>query len=697
MASGCGEHQGPGEIEGARVPAAAVEARTEPDVQAARSLAAGEAPAKQILFGDLHVHTTFSADAFMMGLPILQGEGAHPIADACDYARYCSALDFWAITDHAEGITPQRWQRDEGFDPPVQRHRRRPAGSRRRRVPRLGVDADRHDARDPLRPQERDPARHRAPRRCRARPIHSGSFAAQAMRQGLAARTAHAAAGRRLPEPPALSRLLPVPRRAARDAALRGGRRFARAPRDCSEGADTPEELFAKLDQWGFAALVIPHGTTWGFYTPPGSTWDKQLNAAAARSRAPDADRGLLGPRQLRGVPRLPGGRVRRERQRRLSRAAGRATRRAAGAPARSSARAARSRTAAMLRGARRGGARELPSRPARAAASPCRARRSRTGTTAGSAATASCRPSTTGRRARVQYIMALSNFDGSERRPDALPLRLHRLERQPHARGPAPATRRSAASRTRRRAARATRSGTTASTPACRAEAPPRVASPSTSRRRTLQNFQVLDFERQASFFLTGGLVAVHAEGRGRDSIWDALQRREVYGTSGDRILLWFDLLNGPTRRAADGRRDAARRGAALPRARGRRASSRRPAARPRPPRRSRPSASTRSAAASASTRPTSAAASRASRSCASARRRQPGEPIGELIEDPWRTIPCPGDPAGCSVEFDDPDFAAGGREALYYVRAIQEPTLDGEREPRALHHRRDGTLRAR
>ena len=55
-----------------------------------------------------------------------------------------------------------------------------------------------------------------------------------------------------------------------------------------------------------------------------------------------------------------------------------------------------------------------------------------------------------------------------------------------------------------------------------------------------------ITDAERQSAFFLTGGLVAVHADSRSRESIWESLERKETYTTSGPRILLWFDAING-------------------------------------------------------------------------------------------------------------------------------------------------------
>jgi hypothetical protein len=51
-------------------------------------------------------------------------------------------------------------------------------------------------------------------------------------------------------------------------------------------------------------------------------------------------------------------------------------------------------------------------------------------------------------------------------------------------------------------------------------------------------------------------------------------------------------------------------------------------------------------------------------------------GEDVEALIEDTWRSFPCNDQGQGCVVEFSDPDFVRGRRDAVYYVRAIQEPT---------------------
>ncbi|MCP4754826.1 MAG: DUF3604 domain-containing protein, partial [Proteobacteria bacterium] len=182
---------------------------------------------------------------------------------------------------------------------------------------------------------------------------------------------------------------------------------------------------------------------------------------------------------------------------------------------------------------------------------------------------------------------------------------------------------------------------------------------------------------ERLLSFNYTGGLVAVHAEGRSRDDIWKALKSKEVYGTSGDRILLWFDLINAPGSKATvpmGGEIEMA----SVPRFQVRAvgAFKQKPGC---------PDYSTNALA-----------PEEIQRLCkgncynpGDERKRiarievvrirpqiRPQEPVDELIEDAWRTFSCPADPNGCAVKFADPDFTASGRDAVYYVRAVQEPS---------------------
>ena len=58
-------------------------------------------------------------------------------------------------------------------------------------------------------------------------------------------------------------------------------------------------------------------------------------------------------------------------------------------------------------------------------------------------------------------------------------------------------------------------------------------------------------------------------------------------------------------------------------------------------------------------------------------------GEDVAPLIEDPWKVIECPADGQGCQRAFFDPSFGADGRDAAYYVRAIEAPSPAVQADP--------------
>ena len=82
-------------IEGPAIAPAVLAAKQSAQNSAEHALS-GSDDGRSILFGDLHVHTSYSQDGFLFSLPLLGGDGAHPPNDACDFARHCANLDFYA-------------------------------------------------------------------------------------------------------------------------------------------------------------------------------------------------------------------------------------------------------------------------------------------------------------------------------------------------------------------------------------------------------------------------------------------------------------------------------------------------------------------------------------------------------------------------------------------------------------------------
>ncbi len=637
----------------------------------AAAAAQPEAPAeqpKQILFGDLHVHTTISADAFLMALPLMQGEGSHPPADACDYARFCSGLDFWSINDHAESISPSNWQRIK------EAVRQCEAVSGDPSNPDLvtflgwewtqvGPTAATHFG------HKNVIFKHTDEDRVPTRPISAltplmRSLVRNGVPWSLQLRTfLHDWENRDL-----YFDLIRGVRELQGTPSCAEGVDVRQLPNDCLESAETPAVLFEKLRQWGFESIVVPHGTSWGLYTPPTSSWDKQLAGA------------MHDPQRQTLLEVYSGhGNAEEYRDWRPTQvdASGRATcpeptpdyepccwrageiirERCGDVPPEECERRVREARQNYVDAGLQGHRTVRGARPEEwLDCGQCR----------------DCFTPTFNHRPTMsaQYALAVSNFDapGEPRR-----FRFGFIASSDnHTARPGTGYK------------EFDRQELTEASGPCSAEWQERIAPSDTVRAPESAPFdgavdsmfsQAWESERSSSFFLTGGLVAVHAAGRDRESIWSALGRREVYGTSGERILLWFDLLNGPDGLVPMGA-EAALAGTPRFRVRAVGAHEQLPGC---------PEESLQAMS-----------AERVSQLChgecyhpGEVRRRierievvrirpqqRPGEPMAELIDDPWRSFTCPEDPTGCVVEFDDPDFLLSGRESIYYVRALQEPT---------------------
>ncbi len=640
-----GEHEGPGEVTRQSLSARAVGQR----MQRQFGSRLGGGSGKQILFGDLHVHSTFSMDAFALSLPLRGGEGAHPPADACDFARYCAGLDFFSINDHAENLTPQHWRETKQSIRDCNAVAADPANPDL--VAFLGWEWTQVGT---------DPSNHYG---------HKNVVLLETAEEAVPMRPIAAIRPefQRLPIPFWAKMVMPLMdfanRQRYRDffhllkeiedvPACPDEADPATLSAECREGVRTPRELFERLDRLGGESMVIPHGTTWGLSTPPASSIDLQLGDQHDPSR------------QLLFEVYSGHGNAEESRD---WRAVGVGDGAAACPQPRDDYEACCWRAGEIIRSrCERPGSAECEALVEEARANYIAAgvagHRTVPGATVedwldcgqcrdcfmpafdyrpGMSAQYALSRATTGPGGRFRFGLIASSDTHSARAGKGYK-EIDRLRMTDFGLGSTFGT----AWRGREE--------------------------PSPQSRRVVLDQLPLDQrrygERGVSFIVGGGLVAVHAADRSRGEIWRALKRKEVYGTSGPRILLWFDAETDegvyPMGSEIDYQTSPRFRVAAV--------------------------GSFEQAPGCPPEAASALSPQRLDRLCGTECYNPGGRRLKiERIEvvrirpgadtptdDPWLTHECADDPAGCVVEFDDPDYAENSRETVYYVRALQEPT---------------------
>ncbi len=653
---GCGSDVDPGKIEGAP---RSSESIYKQDLNFFRTKDAlfGEdsSDSSQILFGDLHVHTTYSIDAFTLELPMMGLQGVHDSSMACDFARYCANLDFFSFNDHAEGLTPEHWRQQNKIVEQCNISNDDPITNDLVVFPgwewtQIGTTKENHWGHRnvifkdiynlPARP-------------IGARTPNSGLGVFDTTEQAVGARWLDIFNFKRYSD---LKWLLNEVRNIPY---CEAGVTSTELPLDCYEYASSPKELFSKLDEWNYDSIVIPHGQSWGFHVPLGTSWDSRLNAEGH-----DPDKQILleimsghgNSEEYRDIASanflqddemicpeptddfLPccwqAGEMQKKRCEGLS-------------EEECSARVELAKKYTLAGGPYTSMVFPEAKPEEWLSCDQC---------------TDCFKPAFNYRpKQSAQYALAISNFEQSEENPQRYNFGFI-ASTDDHTARPGTGYKQYE----RRKMTFATGVKSKMWEYQYKAQDPNFPEIP-----KIIPGESQPDSERVSSFVYPGGILAVHSDGRGKDAIWTALKNKNVYGTSGPRILLWFDLINSPEGKVPMGSqivmsqnpRFVVRAAGSLKQDNG---------------------CSDESVDALSPDRLEYLCAGECYNPLNERHilehievikitpQTYAGESIKPLIQDPWMKIPCVGT-GECFAEFEDQNFS---RDSVYYVRAIQETT---------------------